>query len=326
MKILKIFGYLLGALTLLVGSAAAWIHFFTEMPTVEVNAPNITVPRDSAHVAEGKRLASMYCQHCHQSADGALSGRYMAENEPYGKNAYSANITQHPEAGIGRYTDGELVYMLRTGVKRDGKATPPWMPRLIHMSNEDLYSIVAYLRSDDPAVQPVDVRHPAFEPNFLAKFFISVIGIDPHPFPEKPIEAPPATDKVAYGRYLLHGRFDCYGCHSTSFETLDVTNPEKSPGYLAGGNPMTDSEGRTISSANLTPDPETGLGKWTEAQFAEAVRFGKHPGGRALRFPMTPFTAMTDEEVSALWAYLQTVPPAHHAVDRQLNGAEQSSQ
>ena len=74
-----------------------------------------------------------------------------------------------------------------------------------------------------------------------------------------------------------------------------------------------------MNSANITLDRETGIGAWTEAQFAEAVRFGKRPDGKALSHLMPPMSMLRDDEVSAIWAYLQTVPPLKNAVQRSVN-------
>lgn len=128
--------------------------------------------------------------------------------------------------------------------------------------------------------------------------------------------APAPSDKIAYGRYLATGKWACYRCHSAAFETNNDLEPEKSVGYFGGGNPITDKENIPVHSANITPDPETGIGAWTEAQFSDAVRFGKRPDGRPLSHLMPPMTVLTDAEVSALWAYLQSIPPIRHEVNR----------
>ena len=56
---------------------------------------------------------------------------------------YSKNITKDPEHGIGKWTDGELLYLLRTGIKPDGRFLPV-MAKLQKMSDEDIQSIVAF--------------------------------------------------------------------------------------------------------------------------------------------------------------------------------------
>ena len=81
-----------------------------------------------------------------------FTGRLLSEAPQFGE-IHSANITNDTIAGIGKLTDGELIYFIRTGIKPDGEYVPPYMPKLVHIADEDLYSIIAYLRSDDNFVQ-----------------------------------------------------------------------------------------------------------------------------------------------------------------------------
>jgi hypothetical protein len=92
--------------------------------------------------------------------------------------------------------------------------------------------------------------------------------------------------------------------------------PEKSEGYFGGGNKMLDRNLKPILTANLTMDEETGLGVWTKEGFIKTVRFAVRLDGTPLRFPMRPYTYLTDEEIGAIWAYLQTLPKIHNANDR----------
>ncbi len=306
-KALKIIGIVLGAVVLLIAAVALYFNI-KGIPHYEVNAPDITVELDSARVARGEFIVNQTCAICHLGDDGNFSGRLMEKDPDFG-TFYAQNITQHPEAGIGKYTDGELMYLFRTGIKRDGQYALPFMPRFNHMSDEDVKSVIAYLRSDARRVQPVDVKQPPQEPTLLAKILAN-LAFKPLPYPGKEIIAPAPTDKVAYGKYLLTGVLECYGCHSESFETVDVINPENSPGYLAGGNMLKHPQFETelVPSANITMHPEKGLGKWTEEQFAQAVRFGQGADGKGLSPAMPKYTLLTDEDISAIWAYLQTVP------------------
>src|SRR6478672_9085483 len=138
------------------------------------------------------------------------------------------------------------------------------MVKLPNLSDEDLFSIIAFLRSDDPLVYAADVDPPGTTtPSFLTKF-LSHVAFKPLPYPSQPIQAPAATDKIARGRYLVAG-LDCFPCHSADFKTMNVLAPEKSPGYMGGGNLVNDLRGKPIYSANLTSDVETGIGKWSEA-------------------------------------------------------------
>jgi len=70
-------------------------------------------------------------------------------------------------------------------------------------------------------------------------------------------------------------------------------------------------------TANLTPDKETGIGAWTEQQFIATLRTGHRLGtGRELLPPMPwqNFAAISDEEIGAIYAYLQSIPPVHNKV------------
>ena len=312
-KVLKVLGILIGILVILGAAGAAYIHF-NGIPTYEVKAVEIKVTPDSTMLAEGKRLATLVCNQCHMAPSGKLEGNLMADLPPQFGKAWSANITRDEQYGTGRYTDGELAYLLRTGIKRDGSYAPPWMPKFPHLSDYDLQSIIAYLRSDAPELEAVNKPQRPCEPTFFAKF-LCYVAFKPLPYPTAAITAPPNEDKVAFGKYISTGKVECFGCHSPSFETMNVLEPEKTPGYFSGGNAMQNLEGETILTRNLTPDPTTGIGGWTEEQFIKAVKYGQRDGKPALRYPMVPYAAMTDEEVAAIFAYLQTIPPIVHNVD-----------
>ena len=311
-KIFKVLGYTLGGLIALLLVVAAYIQF-SPMPTYAIQAPNLKITPDSSLLAEGRRIVLTNCIGCHRGSDNTLSGHLWTDHEMFGK-LWSANLTQHPTAGIGQYTDGELAFTLRTGIKRNGHFAGPFMIFPL-MADADVAAVIAFLRSDAPEVQPSERRQPPAELTFLGNMFYKVL-VKPTPYPQQAITAPPPSDKIAWGRYLATGKWECYRCHSAGFETNNDLEPEKSAGYFGGGNPMEDGEHNKAVSANITPDPETGIGKWTEAQFAEAVRFGKRPDGTSLSPFMPPMSALTDAEVSALWAYLQTVPPVKNAVAR----------
>jgi mono/diheme cytochrome c family protein len=189
------------------------------------------------------------------------------------------------------------------------------MVKLPHMSDEDLASIIAFLRSDDPMVEPSDRDAPGItRPSFLTKL-LSHVAFKKLPYPDHPIVAPPVTDRVAHGRYLVSA-LECYGCHSADFKTMDVAEPEKSVGYMGGGNPVLDLHRQPVPSANLTADPETGIGRWSEHDFVTALRTGFRPDHSLIRYPMQPLPELSEEEGLAIYAYLRTVPRIRHAVAR----------
>lgn len=317
-KILKVLGYLIGLIILLIGTAAAFI-WFRGIPTYKADIPphiaSLQVPRDSALVERGAKIATLLCNACHQGEGGKLTGRQMNDLPPVFGVLYSMNITQDLEHGIGKWTDGELYYFLRTGIHTDGRWSPPYMPKFPLMADEDLYAVVAWLRSDDPVLAPDSREYPPNKPNFFIKF-LSNVAFFPPPLPTQPIAIPDTTDKVAFGRYVADALCACYACHSADFAKQDALFPEKSLGFYGGGNPMLNMEQELVPSANITPDKETGIGHWTYQQFYEAVKFNKNPKGGPLYYPMFPHTTLTDTELDAVWAYLQTVPPIKSQVQR----------
>ncbi len=114
------------------------------------------------------------------------------------------------------------------------------------------------------------------------------------------IPAVAEEDAVTRGEYLVHAG-GCFSCHT-------VAGGEK----LAGGRALATPFG-TFYSPNITPDPETGIGRWTDALFLQALREGVRPDG-ANYFPVFPypsFTGITDRDALTIKAYLFSLPPVH---------------
>jgi len=114
----------------------------------------------------------------------------------------------------------------------------------------------------------------------------------------------PDIAQIERGRYLTIAA-DCAACHTDSTQNRP----------FAGGRPIETPFG-TVAAANITPDHETGIGSWSDAQFDAALRQGKMPDGKRL-YPAMPFpyfTRMSRADVLAIRAYLNTVQPVHNAV------------
>jgi mono/diheme cytochrome c family protein len=312
-RVLKWLGLVLGALGLVVAAFAAFVAM-RPLPSYEARPVALQVEVTPERAARGKRHVELLCAGCHfDSGTGALTGKRMLDLPPQFGRAYSKNITADPVKGIGAWTDGEIAFLLRTGISRDGRYTPPWMVKMPNAADQDVEDIVAFLRSDDPLVraQPVDDRES--EPSFLTKL-LSRVAFKPFAYPDRPIVAPPPSDAVAHGRYLTTSRLQCFGCHSADFKTNDDLYPEKSAGYLGGGNAMPDLAGKIVYTSNLTPDPETGIGRWSYEQFRRALVEGIGTDNQPLRYPMVPYRILEDHEVAAIFAYLRTVPALRNAV------------
>jgi cytochrome c2 len=277
------------------------------IPKYKPTTVDLKVEVTPERVARGKRYVTMLCAGCHLNPEtNQLTGKLMSGAPPEFGVIYSRNITSHPEKGIGKWTDGQLAVLIRTGLKPDGQYVPPYMAKLPHLAQDDLEGIIAFLRSDDELVRAQDIDDKDVEPSFLTKF-LSHVAFSPLPYPNEGIVAPSVSDKVAYGKYLVSA-LECFTCRSADFKKLNVMDPEKSAGYLAGGNRMIDFHGKASTRPTITMDEETGIGKWSESDFRRALKVGFRPDNSPIIGPMTKYAELEDAEVDALYAYLKTVP------------------
>jgi mono/diheme cytochrome c family protein len=174
-----------------------------------------------------------------------------------------------------------------------------------NMSDDDVKAIVAYLRT----VKPVhnEVQPPKYK-----------IPLQPMP-PAKGTAAPPKTDKVAYGNYLVNAIAHCHECH-TPFEG---PQPDFANQYGAGGLVII-VNGVGLRTRNITPDKETGIGSWSDAEIKRAITQGIAKDGRKL-IPLMPypyFKNMTAEDLDAIVAYLHTIKPVKKKIEANPTLAE----
>lgn len=276
---------------------------------------NIATEKTHANQAmlnRGRYMATLMCGQCHfDQSTGKFSGAQMMDVPKVLGFVYAANITNDPVHGIANYTDGELLYLLRTGIKKNGKVAP-FMQRP-NLADEDLNAIIAYLRSNDPAVQPAALTsgQPKNKYSFIGKMAIE--GSKPLPYTAQKVAMPNMNDKVARGRYMIDN-IGCYDCHSANIMKVNKVQPEASKGYLGGGTKMRSMDGSSVYTSNITFDAETGIGNWTEADFAKAVRQGIAKNNQILRYPMRMYSELSDEDVSAMYEYLKTVPAIKNKV------------
>jgi mono/diheme cytochrome c family protein len=310
-KFFKFFGYAAAIAVVAVVGFMAWVQA-RGIPSYEVpTSPTVAVAATPERLNLGAKLVLADCADCHLNRQtNSLSGKLLQDTPKEFGALYSSNITQDKNHGVGGWTDGQLSALLRTGIGPNGRYRVI-MPQFAHMSDEDVNSIIAFLRSDNPWVKADPTPSHAQEPSLLAKVLVNTV-MKPLPMPTTAVVAPEPTDALAYGRYLVVGRYLCYDCHSKDFKTNNSLEPEKSEGYLGGGNQLVNPEGQTILSRNLTSDPETGLGDWTTTQFTQAVKYGVSPSG-ALHAPMPKYSVMSDEEAAAIFIYLQSIPKIKNA-------------
>ncbi|HET6583210.1 MAG TPA: cytochrome c, partial [Nannocystaceae bacterium] len=275
------------------------------LPTYEVDVAPIEAAPTPARLDRGERLAAMLCRRCHADMRrDVLVGRDLPELAQWG-SIHGANLTQDAEHGIGTWSAGELVYVLRTGVQpKTGRMMPPYMIRLPRAADEDLLAIVAFLQSDHPWVAADATIDPPSTPA-LGVRLRALVDWKPSGMPARPIESPSSIDPVALGRYLVEDLLGCYGCHSP--ESDGIEPPAEVEHFLAGDRALLDINGKKIASRNLTLDLDAGIGRWTYPEFRRALVDGFRPDGTLVRWPMRRHQQLQEHEVEAIFAYLQQV-------------------
>jgi hypothetical protein len=262
----------------------------------------------SVSALEGKRITMLMCGSCHYNADTKQFTGNKLEDSPavFGK-VYASNITQDLEHGIGSYTDAQLAYLIRTGVSKTGKIMP-YMQRP-NIAEEDLQAIITFLKSDDASVRPS--ARSAGKTSYTPLGKLAMSTVKPLPYKNAKVSKPQEKG-IGLGRYLVDN-LACYHCHSKSFVKLNISEPEKSKGFMGGGNKLKDAERRTIRTPNLTPH-DTGLKKWTLSDFEKAITTGISKDGSFVTYPMPLYPELTHHEIASMYAYIQTIKPIDNAI------------
>ena len=212
------------------------------------------------------------------------------------------NLTPDGETGSGTWSDDALARAIREGIGHDGRTLFPMMPYedYRYMPDEDVASVVVYLRSLPPVRNPL----PKTEIIFPVKYLMRSA---PEPI-LAPIPAPDVSDPVKRGAFLITIA-GCRDCHTPMDKGQPIPNMDFSGGQIFEG-PW----GR-VATSNLTPDP-SGIPYYDEALFLQAIRTG-YVKARILNqiMPWRNYGGLTDDDLKAIFAYLKTVKPVHHVVD-----------
>ncbi|MDB4907079.1 MAG: cytochrome c class [Gemmatimonadetes bacterium] len=304
MKWLRRSGLALGALVALLAVCLTAAYGFAgararrsiavpaEHAVVQAGVPDVaTTPSGAALVERGRHLAVSIakCVDCH----GSNLGGSTFIDDPMLGNITAANLTTGTNGVIGGYDDAAIERAVRHGVRTDG--TPiPIMPAsdFAAMSDADLAAIIAYVRS----VPAVNSSLPPTNIKLLGRVLYTVGQLPLYEAERMDHSAPHGAPIVPaptreYGRYVTRIG-GCVSCHG----------PGLSGGKIPGVPPD------WPPAANLTRGGSPG--KWTEAQFIATLRSGKRPDGSPLN-PVMPWKLagqMTDDEMHAVWLYLQSVP------------------
>jgi hypothetical protein len=255
----------------------------------------------------------MGCLYCHSPHDWSkredpiLPGMTGAGQQlPYiglpGK-VFAPNLTPDKDTGAGNRTDDMLARSIREGIGYDGRALFGIMPyaHYRNMPDEDLASIVVYLRS----LPPVRNAVPATEIIFPVKY---IMRNDPQPITAA-VPAPDVSDPVKRGRFLVN-LIGCEDCH-TPVDNHHVPIP----GMEFSGGQILQAPWGTVASANLTPDA-SGIPYYNQALFIQTIRTGTVQARELSKtMPWAVLRNLNDEDLAGIFAYLKTLKPISHRVD-----------
>lgn len=317
-KLLKYVGYFLAIIVFAIAGLLSYVKF--ALPDVG-EAEDLKIDYTQERIERGRYLANTVsvCMDCHSKRDWSkFSGPITEGTLGMGGDRfdqsigipgvfYAKNITS---SGISRYTDGELFRLITSGVTKEGRAMFPLMPYPYYgrMDKEDIYSIISYVRS----IPNMDNNVPESEPDFPMNFIINTI-------PQKPVHEikPEKTDLLAYGAYMTNAA-GCAECH-TQVDKGQIIEELK----FGGGRNFKFPDGSIVISGNITPDQETGIGKWTEEMFIQ--RFKAYAdsayaspsvaiGEFNTVMPWTMYGQMEEGDLAAIYAYLRSVKPITNSV------------
>ncbi len=319
-KAIRILIVLLALLVISVAGVIGYVKL--ALPDVG-SAPDLTVDATPERIERGRYLANAVtvCMDCHSTRDwNKFSGPIRPGTEGIGGERfdhsmgfpgtfYSKNITP---SGISRYTDGELYRLITSGVTKEGRAIFPVMPYPYYgkMDDEDVYSIIAYVRT----LKPVDNPVPDSEADFPMSLILNTI-----PSRKTPVQRPAKDDVLAYGGYLT-GIAACKECHSP-VEQGQIIEARA----FSGGREFAFPDGSVVRSSNITPHRETGIGAWAKENFVSIFKLHGdssyllpvvNSGDFNTIMPWTMYANMTEEDLGAIYTYLHSLAPLENHVEK----------
>jgi mono/diheme cytochrome c family protein len=274
-----------------------------------------TFARTDARMARGQYLMNIApCFHCHTDHDfsnpeypriEAKKGAGWAFPSPELGSVFAPNITPDRETGIGTWTDDEIARAIQEGVDKNGRALFPIMPYLNfrNLTDEDLASIVVYLRSIPAVKNSMPVTRLVFPMNLIVKTI-------PQPLTSH-TAAVAMTTSEARGEYLVKTVIGCQDCHTPA-----DSQGKALPGLdFAGGFPLHDpAKNATVFAKNITPDP-SGIAHYDEDMFKQVLRTGRTAGGLLNHtMPFENLKNLTDDDLHDMYSYIKSLPPAQHRV------------
>jgi mono/diheme cytochrome c family protein len=300
----------------LLAASGTYLYFLVILPP-DLPIAELKLDRTPERVARGEYLATAVfgCVYCHSERDWELfggpikpgglgkGGERFDESVGFPGLIVSTNITPYH---LGDWSDGELYRAIISGLHKDGYAFFPVMPFdvYLYLETEDVYSIMAYLRT----LEPIAADHP---PRQLSNFMQAIGNSRVKPAEPWVVDQ---DDPVARGEYLsiIAG---CRFCHTPADERRQGIPEMRFGGGL--GFPWQD---KTVYSANISADPDTGIGNWTVEDFIarfkayENQRIPVSEVGYNTQMAWTEYAQLTESDLAAIYAYIMSQPAVRNEV------------
>jgi hypothetical protein len=269
-------------------------------------------------LARGKYLVenTAHCFLCHGQSDfGAGLGQPKPGTEGSGQiikdednndkifpdGIVVPNITPDKETGAGTWKDWQFERAIRHGIGHDGRKLIDFMPYAFFRSltDEDVASVIVFIRSLPAVKHPLPKMRLGYE-------------VQTNLYPEmEPALPPDATDQIRHGWYLVRVA-QCNGCH-TPYDEKGTPLAD----HMFGGGLHLKGDWGDVVTPNITCDP-SGISHYDVAMFIKAIHTGRASAGvrdLATIMPYSYFRKMSDEDLSAIFAFIHSVKPVFHEVD-----------
>lgn len=319
-NILKWTATVIAVLLVCIIGAVTYVSYF--LPDIPVD-DTIVVTSSPERIKRGEYLANHVnlCMDCHSSRDfSILTAPPMAGTKGAGGDRfdhaigfpgtfYSRNITPY---SLESWSDGEIYRAITSGVSKDGSVIFPVMPWQAYskMATEDVYSIIAYLRS----LKPIEKENTPSKADFPVSLIMNTF-----PAPADPQPKPDKSNKLAYGKYLTNAA-GCVECHTK----MDAQGNKIAGMEFAGGQGFTIPGNGVVYSANLTPTTN-GLKGYTEDSFVSKFKVYADSsfvapevaeGEFQTLMPWMMYAGMEEADLRAIYTYLNSLEPIENEFEK----------
>ena len=317
MKIIKTISLILFSVVLSAVALATYVY--VALPG-DIPAPELSIEFTAERLERGKYLAShvAVCMDCHSTRDWSVfsapvvpgtlgkGGEIMDRSKGLPGEIHTPNITPF---ALHDWTDGEIARAITTGISRNGNALFPLMAyaRFGAMDEEDIYSIIAYIRSLDPIENTVPRTKLDFPVNLLNKTLPKEAAFS---------KLPDEKNTINYGKYLVNAS-GCVDCHSKREMGKIITGSE-----FGGGMEFSQPAG-VITAPNITMHKENGIGNYSREAFVQRFKMYSdsaymnkklEPGELNSPMPWTMYAGMKTGDLEAIYDYLSSLNPIDHYV------------